>query len=138
MSCFLPYNDCMEQEKKIGSVAEEIEHLKRRITELEGIPSGKEKEEIIKEAVKEHAGKIPEAFLSENHRMAQEKIKEHAEKINNIESEKQHEEQIRELIQIAHDKGILNAVSIAKQLDPHFEDDFHKALVNYMQSVHNV
>lgn len=128
----------MEQEKKIGSAAEEVEHLKQRIAELEKKSSDKGKEGIIMEALKEHAEKTPEKFLSENYLMAQEKIKEHAERINNIEPEKQHDEQIRELVQIAHDKGILNAVSIAKQLDPHFEDDFHKALVNYMQSVHNV
>lgn len=128
----------MEQEKKIGSAAEEIEHLKQRIAELEKTSSGKGKEEIIMEAVKEHAEKAPKKFLSENYLMTQEKIKEHAERISGIEPEKQHDEQIRELMQIAHDKGILNAVSIAKQLDPHFEDDFHKALINYIQSARNV
>ncbi len=128
----------MEQEKKIGSAAEEIEHLKQRIAELEKTSFGKEKEEIITEAVKEHAEKAPEKFLTENYLMTQEKTKEHADRISNIETEKQHEEKIRELMQIAHDKGILNAVSVAKQLDPHFEDDFHKALVNYMQSARNV
>lgn len=47
------------------------------------------------------------------------------------EQEKQHEAEIETLIQIAFEKGIGEAIKIAKaKNDPHFLDDFHDALID--------
>ena len=126
----------MEEGKKIRSAQSEIEMLKKRIVELEAVSSGKERPEIIKEALKEHAEKIPEEILTEEHRLPAEEIKKQAERIGGLKNEEEpHQRQVLELLQISQDKGILNAISIVKQLDPHLEDDFHDALVKYFQNV---
>jgi hypothetical protein len=129
----------MEDGEKIGSVQSEIEILKKRIAELEAISSGKERPEIIKEAIKEHAEKIPEEVLTEEHRLPAEEIKKQAERIGGLKNEEEpHQRQVLELLQLSQDKGILSAISIAKQLDPHLEDDFHDALVKYLSGMKNV
>lgn len=126
----------MEEEKKIGSAQSEIEMLKKRIAELEAVSSGKERPEIIKEALKEHAEKIPEQVLTEEHRLPAEEIKKQAERIGGLKNEEEpHQRQVLELLQVAQDRGILNTISIVKQLDPHLEDDFHDALIKYFQNV---
>jgi len=126
----------MEETEKIGSVQSEIEVLKKRIAELEAISTDKARPEIIKEALKEHTEKIPEQVLTKEHRLPVEEIKKQAERIGGLKNEEEpHQRQVLELLQISQDKGILNAISIAKQLDPHLEDDFHDALVRYLSSM---
>jgi len=126
-----------EGENKIGSAGEEIESLRKRIAELETVSQNKERTEVIKEAIKEHVGKSPEEFLAEGNRFTQQEIKQRAQKIGDTSVEKQHQEQILELMQIAQSKGILNAVSVIKRLnDPYLEDEFHGALVKYFQASH--
>jgi len=126
----------MEEKGKIGSAESEIEMLKKRIAELEAVSSGRERPEIIKEALREHIEKIPEEVLTKEYRLPIVEIKKQAERIGGLKNEEEpHQRQVLELLQISQDKGILNAVSIVKQLDPHLEDDFHDALIKYFQNV---
>jgi len=126
-----------EGENKIGSAGEEIESLRKRIAELETVSQNKERTEAIKEAIQEHVGKSPEEFLSEGNRFTQQEIEQHAQKIGDTSVEKQHQEQVLELMQISQSKGILNAVSVIKRLnDPYLEDEFHGALVKYFQATY--
>lgn len=113
---------------------EEIEMLKKRIAELESVSAGKERPEIIKEAIKEHLDKN---VLPETQKMSEIEIKKQAERISGLKKETEpHQKQVLELLQFAQDKGILNAVSIVKNLnDPHLEDDFHAALIQFFQNV---
>lgn len=126
-----------EGENKISSPEEELEALRKRVAELESVSSGKEKPEAIKEAIKEHAEKNPKEVFSPEFIVSEEESKEHAEKISGYSPEKDHEEVINDLLEIAKDKGVYNAVSIAKNLDPHLEDDFHDALVKHFQNIKN-
>ena len=123
----------------------EIEYLKQRIAELEKQSVGKERPEIIKEAIKEHVEKQPEQFSGAVRQLADMKfshqeIQTHSQKVSGLKSEEAgHNNQVTELLQIAHDKGILNAVSVARATDdPHLEDEFHDALVKYFQNIKNV
>jgi len=129
-----------EGENKIGSAGEEIESLRKRIAELETVSQNKEITEVIKEAIKEHSGKSPEEFLAQGNRFTQQEIEQHAQKIGDAGDEsieRQHQEQVLELMQISQSKGILNAVSVIKRLnDPHLEDEFHAALVKYFQATY--
>lgn len=135
----------MEESGKIELSQSEIEMLKKRIAELELSSGNKERPEIIREAIKEHIEKTPEHVLTESQRIAPAEAKERAERIaalklssNRTEAET-HQRQILELLQIAQDKGILNAISIIRHLDnPHLEDDFHDALIKYFQGAYNV
>ncbi|MBU3925755.1 hypothetical protein KJ763_01110 [Patescibacteria group bacterium] len=126
-----------ENKNKIESAQEEMEILKKRIAELEASSQNKEKSEIIKEAIQEHAGKSPEEFLANEHKFTPQEIQDQAQRISNLPVEKQHQEQILELMQIVQAKGLLNALSIVDHIqDPHLEDEFHDALVKYFQSTH--
>jgi len=126
----------------------EIEHLKQRIAELEKQTrldsarqaGNKEKTEVVREVIKEHIEKQPEEFLGADVKFSQQEIQKHSQKVSELKSEEAgHSGQITELLQIAHDKGILNAVSVIKATDdPHLEDEFHDALVKYFQNVKNV
>lgn len=134
----------MEEGGKIESAQAEIDILKKRIAELESVSSAKEQEDIVKEVIHEHAEKIREQVLSEEHRMRENEINAVVERVDGFKSEhgarpeEAHQRQIVELLQIAQDKGILNAISIVKRIgDPHIEDDFHAALVKYVQGVRN-
>lgn len=127
----------MEGENRIGSAQEEMEILKKRIAELEASSQNKEKSEIIKEAIQEHVGKSPEEFLANEHKFTPQEIQDQAQRISNLPVEKQHQEQILELMQIVQAKGLLNALSIVDHIqDPHLEDEFHDVLVKYFQSTH--
>jgi metal-responsive CopG/Arc/MetJ family transcriptional regulator len=135
----------MEANEKNESAGQEIEALKKRIAELELFSGDKERSEIIREAIKERIEKTPESVLAENQRFAPAEAKERAERIaalkfSSRETEVEaHQRQILELLQIAQNKGILNAIAIIRHLDdPHLEDDFHDALVKYFQSAYNV
>lgn len=116
---------------------EEIEMLKKRIAELEAVSAGKERPEIIKEVLKEH---LEKNILPESQRMPEVEIKKEAQRISNLKIEAEpHQRQILELLQIAQDKGVFNVLSIVKNLnDPHLEDDFHAALIQYFQNIKNV
>jgi hypothetical protein len=135
----------MEANEKNESAGQEIEALKKRIAELELFSGDKERSEIIREAIKERIEKTPESVLAENQRFAPAEAKERAERIaalkfSSRETEVEaHQRQILELLQIAQDKGISNAIAIIRHLDdPHLEDDFHDVLVKYFQGVYNV
>jgi len=119
----------MAGEIKIESAQQEIEILKKRIAELES-------PEAVKEAIKEHAEKPPEKILTEEYRLAPEEIKKQTERIVDLGTgEESHQRQILELLRLAQEKGVLNAVSVVKQLNnPHLEDDFHAALIKYFKN----
>lgn len=125
----------MEGENKIGSAVEEIDVLKKRIAELERIAGDKGRQEIIKEAIKEYVEKIPEQILSQEYQMPQEHVEHHAKRITDLSQEQEHQRHIQELLRIVDEKGVLNAVSIVKKInDPHLEDDFHSALIKFLQT----
>lgn len=127
-----------EGENRIGSAQEELAMLRKRIAELESDNSGREKHEIVGEAIKEYTGKMPEEILHPEKTISSQEVGEHAERIKNIKSEDAHRDKITALMQMVHDKGILNTVSVIKNInDPHLEDDFHQALVKYFKGLDN-
>lgn len=129
----------MNETEKFGSSQQEIEALKKRIVELETASVGKEGPEIIREAIREYIERPPEQILKEEHRLQPEEVKAQAERISGLKTtEEPHQRQVAELLQFAQEKGVLNAVSIIKEInDPHLEDDFHDALVQFFQGIKN-
>lgn len=49
-------------------------------------------------------------------------------------SEESHDDQIEGLLSLVEEKGVKNAMTVAEKLDPHLFDDFHRALVAYLES----
>ncbi len=130
----------MSEESKISNGVEEIEMLKQRIAELEAI-SGEKKEgpEIVKEAIKEHLEKNE---LPEEKKMPIAEIRQEAQRIESLKTKEEaepHQRQVSELLQMVETKGLINTVAVVKDLnDPHLEDDFHDALIQYLQNFKNV
>lgn len=115
--------------------------LKKKISELEGLSSGKkEQKDVVAEIIKNHTEKASQEIFSEGYKLTPEQVQQHVESISNLSPEEDpHQQQILELLQLAQNKGVFNAVSIVKRIgDPHLEDDFHCALVKYLQGIQNV
>ena len=129
----------LENENKIMTPEEELDILKKRITQLEantekeGLEKGRE--ELTKKAIREHAEQKPEEILDKKYIISKEEVRRDAERIAKLSGiESLHEKKMRELLQIVEDRGILNAITIVRDLkDPHLEDDFHDSLVAYLQ-----
>ncbi len=122
----------MAEEIKFNSTQEEIDALRRMINE---------RPDFAREILKEHIQKRPEEVLGEEHKLSSEEIKANAEKISELSLEKAeepHQRQVLQLLQLVEDKGVLNAVSVVKKIDdPHLEDDFHDALIKFLQGIKN-
>ncbi len=101
------------------------------MTELGQASGGKEKkeEEIKKEAakvvLKEYTALPPEHVLAPSYVISEEET---SGRVLELKSET-HDKQMEELLGILGAKGISNAVSVARHLGPHIEDDFHRVLV---------
>jgi hypothetical protein len=122
----------LEKEPKFSSPQEEVEWLKQRIqeklAETGKIMEVKPPLEAAKEAVKEYVERPPEKTLAPGYKIPE---KEAGAKVLELKPET-HDRQIEELLGILEEKGILNAVSVCRKLDPHLEDDFHRVLIQYL------
>ncbi|MFH0803735.1 MAG: type IV secretory system conjugative DNA transfer family protein [Candidatus Tagabacteria bacterium] len=122
----------LETEPKFSSPQEEVEWLKQRIqeklTEAEKAKETKPQMEAAKEAVKEHIARPPEKTLAPEYKISEEEA---GAKVLELKPEP-HDRQIEELLGVLEEKGILNAVSVCRKLDPHLEDDFHRVLIQYL------
>ncbi len=122
----------LETEPKFSSPQEEVEWLKQRIqeklTEAEKAKETKPPMEAAKEAVKEHMARPPEKTLAPEYKISEEEA---GAKVLELKPEP-HDRQIEERLGVLEEKGILNAVSVCRKLDPHLEDDFHRVLIQYL------
>lgn len=123
-------------QQKFSSPQEEIEWLKQelqnKIKEKAAlVEPGKEasvEKETAQEAVREYAVHAPEKVLEQKYKMSEKEV---GEKILELKAET-HDSQMEELLGVLEEKGILNAVLVARGLGPHIEDDFHRILVQYL------
>ena len=115
-------------EQSFTSPQEEIEWLKQQLeTKKEAYRQNheiKEDSEISKEVLRE-TSEIPEAKIQEAYKLDDEKMQTHVHAL----TEEPHHRQIDELMNIARQSGILNAVRIARKLGPHLLDDFHDRII---------
>ena len=122
-------------EHKFNSPNEELEWLRNRYKEesLEAKKGEKmiEEQELAAKVLYEHIRKEPEKTLGDNYKLSAKEQESLVAKILNLAPES-HDKKIEELLAVAEGKGILNAVSIARNLkDPHLEDDLHRALIQF-------
>ena len=90
-----------------------------------------EEQELAAKVLYEHIRKEPEKTLGDNYKLSAKEQESLVAKILNLAPES-HDKKIEELLAVAEGKGILNAVSIARNLkDPHLEDDLHRALIQF-------
>ncbi|RJQ32348.1 hypothetical protein C4572_01350 [Candidatus Parcubacteria bacterium] len=123
-------------EQKFNSPREELEWLKSHYEQKKlEVESGKEKVpesgEPAKEVFYRHAASKPETVLTEKYRISDKEKESLVAKLLNLPAE-EHDAKIEELLALAEEKGILNALTVAKNLNnPHLEDDLHRALIQF-------
>ncbi|PJE73700.1 MAG: hypothetical protein COV02_01135 [Candidatus Terrybacteria bacterium CG10_big_fil_rev_8_21_14_0_10_41_10] len=119
---------------------DELEYLRKKVKDLElSKPGGDESHhEAVREVVKGYAEEKPDYLLAEKYKMSQDEVFAESERIfggQDDSSEETHLGHVAQLVSLAREKGVLNAITVAARLDPHLEDDFHDSLV---ESLHGV
>ena len=126
-------------ETPFSSQKEELEFLKERIANIERQfqsenktePTKDTQKEIIREEIRNYSSISPEEAM-EKGVVIPERVRE--EIVLELKPEA-HDAKMSELISIAMEKGIINAIDITKRLeDEHVNDDFHRFLVEYLRS----
>ncbi len=130
-------------EQPFSSTQEELAFLRQRIANMEKQFESVNKQEIThenqkeitKEEIKQYASLRPEETLARGTvipEMMRDEI------VLELRPES-HDEKMAELISIAMEKGISNAIDIAEKLeDEHINDDFHRFLVEYLRAGYSV
>lgn len=107
-------------QEEVKWLEEQLEAKKKEV--MESGESRREKE-MAKEVVEEHAQK---AVASDDYQIPEEEIEKHKSEIE----KESHSKQVEQLLHIANEKGIINAIAVARKLNnPHLLDDFHDRIV---------
>lgn len=125
-------------EQKFNSPTEELEWLRKsyesKKAELEKVSRPEksvEQTSIASAVLREHADRPAESVLAPNYRLPESDEEDLVAKLLNLPPE-DHDSKIQNLLSIAEEKGIYNAVAVARKLgNPHIEDDLHRALVQF-------
>lgn len=124
-------------QRKFESVEEELAYLRRRVSEHEknyseaGVKSKEEKP--AREIIAEYKKIAPKEVLYENFQTGKEEI----EKIVlNLEPE-EHDKKVEELVKLAKEKGVKNALEVVEKMaNFHLTDDLHRYLAEYIKEGH--
>jgi hypothetical protein len=124
---FTPKETFNSQEAEIGHIAKESQ--RSYILQEGGI---KTIEEATRKSIEEYAKVEAKDFLHETRALPTHE----AERIVLRLRPETHDQKIEELFGLMVEKGIKNALDIAKKMaDPHLEDDFHRFLVQYLHTI---
>lgn len=121
-------------EKKFDSPKDELGWLRnkyeQRKKELKKEGGALEDQEIAASILYDHIKKETEKS-NLDYKLAQDAEESLVAKILNLPPEP-HDKKITELLAVAEEHGILNAISLVRELkDPHLEDDLHRALIHF-------
>ncbi len=139
------YNGCMEFGKsnethKFKSPEEEIDFLRQEVAwkerELEKVYTNRNTEELrhhaAKEVVREYDESKTENILQRGYEISPEEKDSIVLKL----SPEKHDSKMEELLGVLQEKGLKNALDVVQKLNnPHITDDFHRFLIQYIQSV---
>lgn len=123
--------------KQFRTPEEEVVYLRAQIAEKEralGITPGsperslEKREEIARVKVEEYRARPAELVLDKSYQMKIDDLETNVVKLG-----VEHKEAVDQLMQIAQEKGIKNALAILEKLNnPHIEDDFHRMIVQLL------
>lgn len=120
--------------EKFKTTAEEFSHLEEKaykeyVLQHEGKQS---LEQASRSALEKYAKRQALEVLDETRVLPEKELEQITLKL----TPETHDKQIEELLALALEKGIKNALDVtAKLKNPHLEDDFHRYLVQYMQTI---
>lgn len=122
----------MEQQK-IESVSAEHAALQEKVGDIERIyqeatGEKKERHEAVAEALTEHLAQAPQTHAPA-YQLTDDTAQAHADEVAAHEDEPR---QIRALLDLAREKGIVNAFRVAEKLhNPHLLDAFHDSFIKH-------
>lgn len=125
----------IEIQEKFSSPEEEIKFLKEKIAsrekELSKDFENVDKENVIREQIRNYAGTKTDDVLDKGHKMIASEIKEIALEL----TPESHDKKMEELLSILAEKGLKNTLSIVQMMgNPHIQDDFHRFLVQFFKA----
>lgn len=103
---------------------QELEQLRARVRELEVAEPSRERNEIVRDAIREHA-ESPAPVPPPDYRVE-------------VGVDSPHKNQIVDLLREVESRGISATMHMVTKLHPHLVDDFHDALVQYLRERHGV
>jgi hypothetical protein len=121
--------------EKFKTPQEELEYLREQVKLREAELMEKnirmEKQGIVAEKISKYNDVPVSDVLHQNYAVPEKKI---GEMVTNLAPEK-HDKKMSELFSLMQTKGVKNTLTVLKALkDPHLEDDFHRMLVQYVQT----
>jgi len=137
------------KQEKLSSPEEELAFLRKEVARREqelaysergresavGTKPERKQEQVVHEEIRAHGARKPEEILTPSYVLPNEEAETLV--LNLLPEE--HDSQIGELLMLAHEKGVRNALSVLERMArPHLEDDFHRALVEYIKEGHTV
>ncbi len=131
--------ESLSESSGFKTVQEELEYLRAKVAQQErahahpdGLELGNndfESRRATKKVLHEYAQVEPEEILHEKYQMSE---YESAGMALGLEPE-EHDEQVDQLLLLAQERGIKNALTVAQKIgNPHLEDDLHRILVQYV------
>ena len=125
-------------EHKFNSPNEELEWLRNKYKEESSkIDKSEKGDDVTVErnlavnVLRKHTQKEPDKVLSDSYKLSSVEQESAVSMLLNIPPES-HDKRIGDLLALAEERGVLNAVSVVRKLeDPHLEDDFHRAVIQF-------
>jgi hypothetical protein len=124
--------------KNFSSAEEELQYLRKMISQKEAMLSThpesqereKEREDLIIQEIKDYSVVDAEKVLHPDFHVPESKTGEIVLEL----APETHDKKMEELLSIMLEKGILNAINVARGFgNPHIESDFHRFLVEYIK-----
>ncbi|MES3005746.1 MAG: TraM recognition domain-containing protein [Patescibacteria group bacterium] len=120
--------------KQFSSAEEELQYLRDVVSKREraasSIGESKEREAIIAEELSTYSQQQADRVLHEHYKIPEQEKREIVLEL----SPEAHDKKIEELLAILYERGVLNAISVARALNnPHIDDDFHRFLIEYIK-----
>ncbi len=120
--------------KHFSSPEEELQYLRKVIAGKEqvalSVGERKEREALIAEELSSYSQQQVDRVLHEHYKIPEQEKQEIVLEL----SPEPHDKKIEELLAILYERGVLNAISVARAMNnPHIDDDFHRFLVEYIK-----
>ena len=120
--------------KHFSSPEEELQYLRQVIAGKEqaalSIGEKKDREALIAQELSSYSSQQVDRVLHEHYKIPDQEKREIVLEL----TPEPHDKKIEELLAILYERGVLNAISVARAMNnPHIDDDFHRFLVEYIK-----
>ena len=134
-----PRTDFSGKKDSFSSLQEELEYLREQVKYQENkgetVGDRRDRDQIIKEEIKEYHKVTGRDLLHESYRTKPDQIEKQSKEIVLKLSPEAHDKNMEEYFTLMETYGVHNALSVVHNThNPHLEDDFHRFLVEYVKA----